>query len=81
MINWTEIVGAAISLLGTVAAIVAAQIAARSERSRKKEVIRTELLIEGVQSSLEGLCQLGANHGVTDARDKLKDFMRKEAAK
>lgn len=79
--DWTEIAVSCISLIGTVAAIVAAGVSAKSERSRQKAQDRNELLLEGVQSSLDGLCQLGANHGVTIARDKLNDFLRKESAK
>jgi hypothetical protein len=79
--NWTEIAVSCISLLGTVAAIVAAGVSAKSEQARQRERTRNEMLLEGVQASLDGICQLGADHDVTVARDKLKEFLRKESAK
>ena len=37
------------------------------------------LLCYGMSAALDGLIQLGANHSVPDAKDKLDKYLNKEA--
>ena len=72
-----------VALIGAVGLILEALILRKQSKAAKQQEDahkRNELLLEGVEASLIGLKQLGANGRVTTSLEKLEAFKNKKAA-
>lgn len=72
-----------VALIGAVGLIMEALILTKQRKAAKQQEDahkRTELLLEGVEASLVGLKQLGANGRVSECLKNLETFKNKKAA-
>ena len=72
-----------VAVIGAVGLIMEALILTKQRKAAKQQEDahkRTELLLEGVEASLVGLKQLGANGRVSECLKNLETFKNKKAA-
>lgn len=72
-----------VAVIGAVGLIMEALILTKQRKAAKEQEDahkRTELLLEGVEASLVGLKQLGANGRVSECLKNLETFKNKKAA-
>ena len=77
----TEIIVALIGLAGLILQSVILRRQGRAERHQADMQERTEIILEGVEASLIGVKQLGANGRVTESLHMLEAYKNKKAAK